>query len=62
MWRYGRSQPRRVTVAEEELHRKEAISDARKWAADTMKRRREERGEYYYRKPAQDAGYGAASD
>ena len=58
MWRYGRGQPRRVTVAEAELQRKAAISDARRRAADTMKRRREERGEDYYRKPA--AGDGAA--
>ena len=62
MWRYGRGQPRRVTVAEAELQRKAAISDARKRAAGTMKRRREERGEYYYRKPAQDVGDEAASD
>ena len=40
MWRYGRGQPRRVTVAEAELQRKAAISDARRRAADTMKRRR----------------------
>ena len=58
MWRYGRGQPRRVTVAEAELQRKAAISDARRRAADTMKRRQEERGEDYYRKPA--AGDGAA--
>ena len=59
IWCYGRGQPRWVTVAEAELQ-KEAISDARRRAADTMKRRREERGEDYYRKPA--AGDGAASD
>ena len=57
--RYGRGQPRLVTVAEAELQRKAAIFDARRRAADTMKRRREERGEDYYRKPA--TGYGAAS-
>ena len=51
---------RRVTVAKAELQRKAAISDACRRAADTMKRRREERGEDYYRKPA--AGDGAASD
>ena len=62
MWRYDRGQPRRVTVAEAELQRQAAISDARKRATDTMKRHREERGEDYYRKPAQDAGDGAASD
>ena len=58
MWRDGRGQPHRVTVAEAELQRKAAISDACKGAAHTMKRRREERGalEDYYRKPAQDAG------
>ena len=33
-----------VTVAEAELQRKATISDARKRAADTMKRRREGRG------------------
>ena len=60
MWSYGRGQPRRVTVAEAELQQKMAVSDARSRAADTMKRRREERGEDYYRKP--DAGDGAASD
>ena len=35
MLRYGRGQPRRVTVAEAELQRKAAISDARKRAAGT---------------------------
>ena len=58
MLRYGRGQPRRVTVAEAELQRKAAISDARRRAAGTMMRHREERGEDYYRKPA--AGDGAA--
>ena len=62
MWRYCRGQPRRVTVAEAELLRKAAISDARKRAADTMKCRREEQRADYYRKPAQDTGDGAASD
>ena len=62
MWRYDRGQPRRVIVAEAELQRKVAISDARKRAADTLKRRKEERGEDYYRKQAQDAGKEAASD
>ena len=41
MWRYGRGQPGRITVAEAELQRnllrKAAISDARRRAADTMK-------------------------
>ena len=60
MWCYGRGQPRRVTVAEAELQRKAVISDARRRAADTMKRCGEEQGEDYYRKPA--ASDGAASD
>ena len=45
-----------------ELQRKVTIRvpDARKWAADTVKRRtgREERGEYYYRKPAHSEPHG----
>ena len=38
MWRFGpgRGQPRRVTVAEAELQRKAAISDARRRAAGTQ--------------------------
>ena len=60
MWSYGRGQPRRVTVTEAELQRKAAISDARRRAADTMKRRWEARGEDYYQKPS--AVDGAASD
>ena len=43
MWRYGRGQPRRIIVAEAELQRKVAISDASRRAADTMKRRRDSR-------------------
>ena len=43
MLRYGRGQPRLVTVAEAELQWKAAVSDARRRtaSADTMKRRRE---------------------
>ena len=52
----------RRRLAEAELQRKAAISDARKRAADTIKRCREERGEDYKWKLAQDAGDGAASD
>ena len=37
MWRYSRGQPRLVTVAEAELQRKAAISDACRRAADTVK-------------------------
>ena len=47
MWRYGRGQPRRVAVAEPEQHSKASVANARKRAAETMKRRREERGEDY---------------
>ena len=60
MWGYGRGQPRQVTVAEAELQQKAANSDARRRAANTMKRRLEKQGEDYYRKLA--AGDGAASD
>jgi hypothetical protein len=45
MWRYGRGQPRKVTVAEAERRRKERTSEQRQRAAETMKRRRAERGE-----------------
>ena len=64
MWRYGRGQPRRVTVAEAELQGKAAISDACTRAADTLKRRRDEQGDagVYYRKQAEDASDGYASD
>ena len=48
MWGYGRGQPRWVTVAEAELQRKAAISDARRRPADTMKRRQEKQGEDHY--------------
>ena len=44
MWRYGRGQPRKVTVAEAEQRRKERLTEARKRAVQTLKRRREERG------------------
>ena len=58
---HGRGQPRRVTVAEAELQGKAAISDACTRAADTLKRRRDERGEDYHRQHAQDASDGSAS-
>ena len=44
MWRYGRGQPRKVTVAEAEQRRKERLTEARKRAVQTLKWRREERG------------------
>jgi len=44
MWRYGRGQPRKVTVAEAEQRRKERLTEQRLRAAETLKRRREERG------------------
>ena len=50
----------RVPVAEAELQQKAAISDARTRAADTLKRRRDERGEDYNRQRAQDASNGSA--
>ena len=45
MWRYGRGQPRKVSVGEAETRHKQRVSEARCQAAETMKRRREERGE-----------------
>ena len=44
MWRYGRGQPRKITVEEAEQRRRERLTDARKRAVQTLKRRREERG------------------
>ena len=46
-WRYGRGQPRKVSVAEAEARRRERVSEARQQAAETIKRRREERGDDY---------------
>jgi hypothetical protein len=45
MWRYGRGQPRKVSVAETMQRRKERVNAARQRAAETMKRRRSEREE-----------------
>jgi hypothetical protein len=42
MWRYGRGQPRHVTVAEAEQRCKELTRDTRRRAAATLKRRRDE--------------------
>ena len=39
---YGRGQPRHVTVAESEKRRKDRTKDARRRAAETLKRRRED--------------------
>ena len=55
MWRYGRGQPRLVAVAEAELQRKAAISDACTRAAETLKRHGDERGvDYCSRRSALD--------
>ena len=62
MWRYGRGQPRRVTVAEAEQQRKACIVNARKQAAATLKRRREERGADYCTRRLPDASEDSASD
>jgi len=43
MWRYGRGQPSKVAVAEAEQRRRERLSESRKRAVQTLKRRREER-------------------
>jgi hypothetical protein len=45
MWCYGRGQPRKVIVAEAEQRLREQMSEQRQRAAETMKRRRAERGE-----------------
>ena len=44
MWRYGRGQPHKITVEEAEQRRRERLTEARKRAVQTLKRRREERG------------------
>jgi len=44
MWRYGRGQPRKVSVQDAEQRRRERLTKARKRAVQTLKRRREERG------------------
>jgi len=48
MWRYGRGQPRMVSVGEAEARRKERMSEARRQGAETLKRRRAERGDDFY--------------
>ena len=45
MWRYGRGQPRKVTVEQAEQRRRERTHERSQRAAETMKRRRAERGE-----------------
>jgi hypothetical protein len=47
MWRYGRGQPRKVSVADAEARRQERISESRRQAAETVKRRRDLRGDDY---------------
>ena len=42
-WRYGRGQPRKVTVAEAVQMRKERLAEARRRAAETLKRRPKDR-------------------
>ena len=44
MWRYGRGQPGKVSVAEAEDRRRERTSASRQQAAETLKRRLERRG------------------
>ena len=61
LWSYCSGQPHWVTVAKAELQRKAGISDARTRAADTLKRRKDRRGEDYYRQQAQDASDGSAT-
>ena len=47
MWSYGRGQPRKVSVEAAEARRQQRVCDARQQAAETLKRRRAERGDDY---------------
>jgi hypothetical protein len=62
MWRYGRGQPRRVTVAEAKLQRKARITNARKRAASTLKRSREERWADHYTRRSHEVSGESSSD
>jgi hypothetical protein len=44
MWRYGRGQPRKVTLAEAAQRHRERLNKSRKRAVQTLKRIREQRG------------------
>ena len=50
MWRCGRGQPRKASVAEAERRRQEQRSQANHQAAQTLKRRREERMDEFYKR------------
>ena len=50
LWRYGRGQPRKVSVAEAEARRHELLSQTREQVAKTLKRRKEERGDEFYKR------------
>ena len=57
MWRYGRGQPRKVSVAEAEARRQERTSASRQQGAVTLKRRLEQRGaDFYERQRSHRAG------
>ena len=43
MWRYGRGLPRKTTVASAKQAQRERVKRARQTAAETLKRRRQER-------------------
>ena len=61
MWRYGRGQPRKVSVAEAEARRQERTCARRQQAAETLKRRLEQRGaDFYERQRHSRNGEGAA--
>ena len=47
MLRYGGGQPLKVSVAGAEARRQERVTEARRQAAETVKRRRERRGDDY---------------
>ena len=48
MWRCGRGQPRKVSVAEAEARRRERTSASRQQAAETLKWRLDQRGADFY--------------
>ncbi len=60
MWLYGRGQPRKVSVAEAEARRRERTSASRQQAAETLKRRLEQRRADFYERQRHRTGEGAA--
>jgi hypothetical protein len=61
MWRYGRGQPRKVSVEDAEARRQERLSEARRRSAETVKRRKEQRGNDYARRQRNSGAGGAGA-